>query len=128
MSLVQKNVLVINASTPANSVAELIAMARSQPGKMSFGSAGSGTSQHLSGELSRTMTEVDIVHVPYKGSAAAMTELLGGQITMMFTTSRHRFRTSGRGSCAPWGSRRPSLPARSLTFVRWPRRACRTLI
>jgi len=86
VSVVQKNVLVINpAVVPAGSVKELIALARAQPGKLSFGSAGTGTSQQLSGELFKSLANIDIIHVPYKGSAAAMNDLLGGQISMMFT-------------------------------------------
>jgi tripartite-type tricarboxylate transporter receptor subunit TctC len=86
VSVIQKNVLVINpAVVPVNNVKELIAYAKANPGKLSFGSAGTGTSQHLSGEMFRSVAGVDIVHVPYKGSAAAMTDLLGGQIAMMFT-------------------------------------------
>ena len=86
VSVIQKNVLVINpAVVPVSNVKELIAFAKANPGKLSFGSAGTGTSQHLSGEMFRSMAGVDIVHVPYKGSAAAMTDLLGGQIAMMFT-------------------------------------------
>jgi tripartite-type tricarboxylate transporter receptor subunit TctC len=85
VSVIQKNVCVISASVPANTVQELVALAKAQPGKLTFGSAGTGTSQHLSGELFKTMTKTELVHVPYKGSAAAMNDLLGGQITMMFT-------------------------------------------
>ncbi len=86
VSVIQKNVLVINpAVVPVSNVKELIAYAKANPGKLSFGSAGTGTSQHLSGEMFRSVAGVDIVHVPYKGSAAAMTDLLGGQIAMMFT-------------------------------------------
>ena len=86
VSVVQKNVLVINpAVVPVSSVKELIAAAKAQPGKLSFGSAGTGTSQQLSGELFKSLANVDIIHVPYKGSAAAMNDLLGGQIAMMFT-------------------------------------------
>jgi len=86
VSVVQKNVLVINpAVVPAGSVKELIALAKAQPGKLSFGSAGTGTSQQLSGELFKSLANIDIIHVPYKGSAAAMNDLLGGQIAMMFT-------------------------------------------
>jgi tripartite-type tricarboxylate transporter receptor subunit TctC len=85
VSVVQKNVLVVNAAMPVNNVRELIALGKSQPDKLSFGSAGTGTSQHLSGELFKSMAGIDMVHVPYKGSAAAMTDLLGGQISMMFT-------------------------------------------
>ncbi len=85
VSVVQKNVLVVNVETPVKNVQELIAYARANPGKISFGSAGTGTSQHLSGELFRSMAKIDMVHVPYKGSGPAMTDLLGGRITMMFT-------------------------------------------
>jgi len=84
VSVVQKNVLVVNASVQANSARELMALGKAQPGKLSFGSAGTGTSQHLSGELFKSLAGVDMIHVPYKGSAAAMADLLGGQITMSF--------------------------------------------
>jgi len=84
VSVVQKNVLVVNAAVPAGSARELMALGKSQPGKLSFGSAGTGTSQHLSGELFKSIAGVDMIHTPYKGSAAAMTDLLGGQITMSF--------------------------------------------
>jgi tripartite-type tricarboxylate transporter receptor subunit TctC len=86
VSVIQKNVLVVNpAVAPVGNVKELIALAKAQPGKLSFGSAGTGTSQHLSGELFKSIAGVDMIHVPYKGSAAAMTDLLGGQVAMMFT-------------------------------------------
>ncbi|WP_198971730.1 Bug family tripartite tricarboxylate transporter substrate binding protein [Xylophilus sp. ASV27] len=84
VAVVQKNVLVVNSSVPAHSVLELISMARAQPGKLTFGSAGAGTSQHLSGELFKALAKVDLLHVPYKGSAQAMQDLLGGQVTMLF--------------------------------------------
>ena len=84
VSVIQKNVLVVNSNVPVKNVKELIDLAKANPGKLSFGSAGNGTSQHLSGELFKYLTGTDIVHVPYKGSAAAMTDLLGGQITMSF--------------------------------------------
>lgn len=84
-TVVQKNVLVVNPSVGVRNVQELIALARSQPGKLSFGSSGAGTSQHLGGELFKHMAKVDMLHVPYKGSALAMQDLLGGQLTMMFT-------------------------------------------
>jgi len=85
VSVVQKNVLVVNVATQASNVGELVALAKAQPGKLSFGSAGTGTSQGMSGELFKHMAGVNMTHVPYKGSAPAMTDLLGGQITMMFT-------------------------------------------
>jgi len=84
-TVVQKNVLVVHPSIAARNVQELIALARAQPGKLSFGSSGAGTSQHLSGELFKHMAQVDILHVPYKGSALAMQDLIGGQVSMMFT-------------------------------------------
>jgi len=78
------NVLVVNPGLPVNSVAELIAYAKANPGKLNFASSGSGTSIHLSGELFKTMTGVQMTHVPYKGSAPALTDLMGGQVQLMF--------------------------------------------
>ncbi len=78
------NVLVVPAALPVNSVQELIAYAKANPGKLNFASSGSGTSIHLSGELFKTMSGVDIAHVPYKGSAPALQDLVGGQVQLMF--------------------------------------------
>jgi tripartite-type tricarboxylate transporter receptor subunit TctC len=78
------NVLVINPSLPVNSVQELIAYIKANPGKVNFASSGSGTSIHLSGELFKTMTGTQITHVPYKGSAPALQDLVGGQVQIMF--------------------------------------------
>lgn len=78
------NALVVHPSVPANTVAELIAIAKKEPGKLSFGSTGIGGANHLSGELFKILAEVNITHVPYKGAAPAMTDLLGGHIPMMF--------------------------------------------
>jgi tripartite-type tricarboxylate transporter receptor subunit TctC len=78
------NVLVVNPSLPAQSVAELIAYAKANPGKLNFASSGSGTSIHLSGELFKVLTGVQMTHVPYKGSAPALTDLVGGQVQLMF--------------------------------------------
>jgi tripartite-type tricarboxylate transporter receptor subunit TctC len=69
---------------PIKSVAELIAYAKSHPGKLSYGSAGVGTSIHLAGEFFARSAGIDIMHVPYKGAAPALTDLIGGQIPMMF--------------------------------------------
>ncbi len=80
------NVLVVNPAVKANSVKELIALAKSQPGKMTFASSGSGSSIHLAGELFKSMTGVDMLHVPYKGAAPALTDLMGGQVDIMFDT------------------------------------------
>jgi tripartite-type tricarboxylate transporter receptor subunit TctC len=78
------NVLEVNPSLPVNSVAELIAYAKANPGKLNFASSGSGTSIHLSGELFKVMAGVDMVHVPYKGSAPALQDLIAGQVQLMF--------------------------------------------
>jgi tripartite-type tricarboxylate transporter receptor subunit TctC len=77
-------VLVVPASSPANSVKDLIAMARRKPGAINYASAGSGSSPHLAGELFKLMAQVDLVHVAYKGTAPALTDLLGGQVQAMF--------------------------------------------
>ena len=78
------NVLVVNPSLPVNSVADLIKLAKAKPGSINFASSGNGTSIHLSGELFKTMAGVDMTHVPYKGSAPALTDLIGGQVQVMF--------------------------------------------
>jgi tripartite-type tricarboxylate transporter receptor subunit TctC len=78
------NVLEVNPKVQAKTVRELIALAKASPGKINFASSGSGTSIHMSGELFKLLAGVDIVHVPYKGSAPALTDLLGGQVDMMF--------------------------------------------
>jgi len=78
------NVLVVNPSLPVNSVADLIKLAKSKPGSINFASSGNGTSIHLSGELFKTMAGVEMTHVPYKGSAPALTDLISGQVQVMF--------------------------------------------
>jgi tripartite-type tricarboxylate transporter receptor subunit TctC len=78
------NVMEVNPSVPAKTVAEFIAYAKSNPGKVSFASAGVGSSQHLSGEMFKMMAGVDLVHVPYRGDAPALTDLIGGQVQLMF--------------------------------------------
>ena len=78
------NLLVANPAQPFKTVQELIAYAKANPGKVNFGSSGSGSSIHLSGELFKSMAKVDMQHVPYKGSAPAVTDLLGNQIAIMF--------------------------------------------
>ena len=80
-------VLVVASTTPAKSVQEFVAYAMANPGKVNFGSGGSGTSVHLAGELFASVTGTQMVHVPYKGSAPAMTDLIGGQIQAMFDTA-----------------------------------------
>ena len=80
------NVLVTQPSAAASTVQDLIAQAKAQPGKFTFASSGNGTNIHLVGELFKMRAGIDMVHVPYKGSAPAMTDLLGGQVNIMFET------------------------------------------
>jgi tripartite-type tricarboxylate transporter receptor subunit TctC len=77
-------VLMVHPSVPAKDVKELIAYAKANPGKVNFGSAGMGSTPHLSGELLKSMAKVDLVHVPFRGTGPAMTALIGGHIQMMF--------------------------------------------
>lgn len=78
------NLLVINPKLPINSVKELVEYANKNPGKLNFASSGAGTSIHMTGELFKLNTKIDISHIPYKGSAPALTDLVGGQVQMMF--------------------------------------------
>jgi tripartite-type tricarboxylate transporter receptor subunit TctC len=81
------NVLVVRPDRPYKTVKELIAAAKANPGKLTFGSQGNGTSAHLAGELFKSLAKVDMIHVPYRGAGPALTDLLGGQIDMMFATA-----------------------------------------
>jgi tripartite-type tricarboxylate transporter receptor subunit TctC len=82
MYATQPNVLLVHPSVPAQNLADLIRLMKADPQKYSFGSAGSGTSQHISGELFKTMAGVQMQHIPYKGSGPMMTDLLGGNLTV----------------------------------------------
>jgi tripartite-type tricarboxylate transporter receptor subunit TctC len=75
---------VVNPSVPANNVKELISLAKANPGKLNFGSSGSGGSNHLAGELFNAMAGVKMVHIPYKGNAPALTDLVGGHVDIVF--------------------------------------------
>ena len=81
-------VIVVNSAVPINDVRELIAFARANPGKLRFGSSGIGAASHLSGELFKAQAQVDLQHVPYKGTGQALTDLLGGQIELMFAPTQ----------------------------------------
>jgi len=80
------NIVVVNPKSPVHSIADLIAAAKADPGKLSYGTYGTGTSAHLAGELFKSLAKVDLTTVPYKGAAPAITDLIGGQIQVMFTT------------------------------------------
>ena len=77
--------LVVNANVPAQSVRELVALARSRPGKLTYASSGNGTTLHLGGELFKLMAGVDMVHIPYKGNAQALNDVIGGQVDMILS-------------------------------------------
>lgn len=79
------NVLVVHPSVPAHSVAELIKLAKARPGQLNYGSAGIGTAPHLSAEMFGSMAGISLVHIPYKGSPLAVTDLIGGQVALMFS-------------------------------------------
>jgi tripartite-type tricarboxylate transporter receptor subunit TctC len=108
------NVLVVNPSVEAKSMQELIALAKAKPGQLSFASSGNGTSIHLSAELFKTMAGVDMLHVPYKGSAPALTDLIGGQVNLMFdnlTSSLSYIKAGKLRALAVTSSKRsPALP------------------
>jgi tripartite-type tricarboxylate transporter receptor subunit TctC len=108
------NLLVAHPAQPFKTVKELIAYAKANPGKLNFGSSGNGSSIHLSGELFKSMTDIDIVHVPYKGSAPAVTDLLGGQIGVMFDNMPSAIQHVRSGKLRPIAvttvKRSPELP------------------
>jgi len=84
LAVYSPNVLVVPNDIPVKTVGELVAYARAHPGTLTFGSAGTGTTQHLAGELFKTMAKIDIQHIPYSGAAPVITDLLAGRITMFF--------------------------------------------
>ena len=108
------NLLVAHPSQPFKTVKELIAYAKANPGKLNFASSGNGTSIHLSGELFKTMAGVDMVHVPYKGSAPAVTDLIGGQVGIMFDNMPSAIQHVRTGKLKPiavtTAKRSPELP------------------
>ena len=81
------NVLVVRADSPYKTVADVVAAARAKPGKLTYASQGNGTSAHLAGEMFTNLAKVQMTHVPYRGAGPAMTDLLGGQVDMMFATA-----------------------------------------
>lgn len=87
LAVLQPHVLVIHPSLPAKSVQELIAIARAQPGRMNFASSGNGSLAHLAGEMFRAQARIDLVHVPYKGAAPALVDVIAGQVHLVFASS-----------------------------------------
>ena len=102
-SIRQPFIMVVNPSLPAKTVPEFIAYAKANPGKVNMASAGNGTGPHLAGELFKIMAGVNMLHVPYRGAAPALTDLLGGQVQIYFGTAcLRRLGSSGPASCALW--------------------------
>ena len=108
------NVLVVNPSLPAHSVKDVIELARKEPGKLTYASSGNGTSIHMSGAMFTYLTKTDILHIPYKGSAPAVTDLLAGQTNMMFDnipSSLPHIKAGKLRAIATTGAKRdPALP------------------
>ena len=117
-------VLVVHPSVAANSLADLIRIAKASPGKLNYASSGPGTPYHMAGELFKAMAGVDIVHIPYKGSSGARTDVLGGQVDMMFdaVTTMNEYAKAGRvRPLATTGKTRstvlPNVPTMSMAGV-----------
>src|SRR6186997_3076049 len=108
------NVVVVNPSVPVNTIPELIAYAKANPGKLNMASSGNGSTIHMSGELFKMMTGVNMVHVPYRGGALALTDMIGGQVQVMFDNipTAMEFVRSGklRGLAVTGASRSETLP------------------
>lgn len=117
-------VIVVNPSVPADTVTQFIGYARANAGKISMASYGTGSTGHMAGELFKTMTHVDMVHVPYRGEAPAMADIIGGQVQMMFATGpgamEHiksgRLRALGVSTATRW-EHLPLVPAVSETVA-----------
>ena len=122
----QANVLVIHPAVPAKSLAELIAHAKANPGKLSYASGGHGSSPHLAGELLKTEAKINIVHVPYKGTGLAMQDLVAGHVQMMFPRCRRRSRRSRAARCGRSRSPRSSVPRCCPICPRWRSSPSRT--
>ncbi len=113
-------VLMVNPEIPANNVQELIAYARQRPGQINFGSAGNGSTPHLNGELFKVMANVDIVHVPYRGTGPAMNDLIGGHIQMFFDllpSSLQQIESGKVRALANAGATRPPMLANLPTVA-----------
>ena len=117
MLAVVPNMLVAHPSVPAQTTRQIVELARAQPGKLTYASAGNGTSIHLAGELFASMARVEMVHIPYKGSGPAVTDLIGGQVNLMFdsiTSSLPHVKAGRLKAFAVTGAKRsktvPELP------------------
>jgi tripartite-type tricarboxylate transporter receptor subunit TctC len=105
------NILVVHPSLPVKSVKELIALAKAKPGAITYASAGNGTASHLAGELLKMLTGINIVHVPYRGTGLAHTDLMGGRVTMFFAAMAGTLQSVQAGRLRALGV---------TTLKRWP--------
>ena len=124
---VSPNVLVVRADSPLKSVKDLIDAAKANPGKLSFASQGAGTSAHLAGELFKNLTKTNITHIPYRGAGPAITDVLGGQVDVMFATAAAvgTFVESGKlRALAVTTATRSSSPSLWPRFPRSRKAAC----
>jgi len=107
-------VLLANRSLPVRDIKQLVALARSKPGALTYGSGGSGTTEHLAGEMFKSAARIDMLHVPYKGGAAVLTDLVGGQIALMFVNQVFALQHIKAGTVKALGvassERSPALP------------------
>jgi tripartite-type tricarboxylate transporter receptor subunit TctC len=117
--------LIVNPSVPAKTLAELIDYARHNPGKLTFASAGIGSASHLAGELLKEAANIDILHVPYKGGGAAVTDLVSGRVSMMIETIPNALPWCAAARCGPSASPPKSAPLWRRTFRVSPSRGCR---
>jgi tripartite-type tricarboxylate transporter receptor subunit TctC len=111
------NVLVVRADSPYRSVADVVAAAQAKPGKLTYASQGNGTSAHLAGEMFTNLAKVKMTHVPYKGAGPAMTDLLGGQVDMMFATAAAASPQVASGKLRALGVTTPQRAAAALKNV-----------
>ena len=126
------NVLIVPPDLPAKNVAELVALAKKEPGKLTFASSGAGSSTHMSAELFKSMAGIDMVHVPFKGSGQAMMDVMAGRVSMMFENMPSaRCRTSRRGklrALGVTGSKRSPRAARRADHRRSGRAGLRVAL
>ena len=98
----QPNVVVVTPSFPGKSIKELIALAKAKPGELTFATPGAGSAPHLSAEMFQRAAGISLIHVPYKGIPAAVTDVIGGRIALLFTTTIPPRPTSRRANCVRW--------------------------
>lgn len=114
------SVLLVPVDSPLRSVQDLLAAARARPGQLNYGSGGVGSSQHLAGASFKQLTGVDVTHIPYKGTAPAMTDLMAGRVDFVLTTGAIPFIRSGKLRAWPWPRASACRPCRTCPRSRKP--------